>query len=82
MRDRLKMLQQQSRSYLAHEYFNRDWHAEPFAEIHRRFSQAGLQFACPAHYIDHLDMANLTPAQRQCLAEIDDPVLYQSTRDF
>lgn len=82
MRDRFKMLQQQSRSYLAHEYFNRDWHAEPFAEIHRRFSQAGLQFACPAHYIDHLDMANLTPAQRQCLAEIDDPVLYQSTRDF
>lgn len=82
MRDRLKILQQQSRSYLAHEYFNRDWHAEPFAEIHRRFSQAGLEFACPAHYIDHLDMANLTSAQRQCLAGIEDPVLYQSTRDF
>jgi hypothetical protein len=27
-------------------------------------------------------MANLTPAQRQCLAGIDDPVLYQSVRDF
>ncbi|MDR6584848.1 SAM-dependent methyltransferase [Herbaspirillum sp. BH-1] len=82
MRDRLKILQQQPRSYLAHEYFNRDWHAEAFADIHRCLARAGLQFACPAHYIDHLDMANLTPAQRQCLAGISDPVLYQSVRDF
>ncbi|MET3431725.1 SAM-dependent methyltransferase [Herbaspirillum seropedicae] len=82
MRDRLKVLQQQSRSYLAHEYFNRDWHVESFADMHRRFSGAGLEFACPAHYVDHLDMANLTPAQRQQLYEITDPVLQQSVRDF
>ncbi|KAF1037435.1 MAG: putative protein RP789 [Herbaspirillum frisingense] len=82
MRDRLKILQQQGRSYLAHEYFNRDWHAESFADMHRRLSQAGLQFACPAHYADHLDMANLTPAQRQFMQGIADPVMQQSVRDF
>nr|WP_198983873.1 methyltransferase regulatory domain-containing protein [Herbaspirillum sp. ASV7] len=82
MRDRLKLLQQQSHSYLAHEYFNRDWHAESFADMHRQLAQAGLQFACSSHYADHLDMANLTPAQRQLMQEIGDPVLQQSVRDF
>ena len=82
MRDRLKILQQQGRDYLAHEYFNRDWHAESFVAMHRRLSQAGLQFACPANYADHLDMANLTPAQRQFTQGVDDPVMQQSVRDF
>jgi SAM-dependent methyltransferase len=82
MRDRLKLLQQQGRNYLAHEYFNRDWHAESFADMHRRLSSAGLRFACPAHYADHLDLANLTPAQRQFMQGIADPVMLQSVRDF
>ncbi|MCA1324270.1 methyltransferase regulatory domain-containing protein [Herbaspirillum sp. alder98] len=82
MRDRLKILQQQPRSYLAHEYFNRDWHAESFASVHARLSQIGLDFACTAHYADHLDMANLTPSQRQFMQRIEDPVQQQSVRDF
>lgn len=82
MRDRLKILQQQGRNYLAHEYFNRDWHAESFAQLHRRLSEAGLEFACPANYADHLDMANLTQPQRQFMQGIDEPVLRQSVRDF
>ncbi|MFL9924537.1 class I SAM-dependent methyltransferase [Herbaspirillum lusitanum] len=82
MRDRLKILQQQGRNYLAHEYFNRDWHPESFAQMHQRLSSAGLEFACPAHFADQLDMANLTPAQRQFIQGVADPVMRQSVRDF
>lgn len=82
MRDRLGILQQQARGYLAHEYFNRDWHAESFATLERRLSQAGLEFACSANFADHLDLANLTPAQRQFMQGVTDPVMRQSVRDF
>ena len=82
MAERLELVKKQSRHYLAHEYFNRNWHAESFADMADIWSGAGLEFACSADFRDYLDMANLTPEQRAFSAGIGDPHLRQSVRDF
>jgi len=82
MQERIAILKKQSRHYLAHEYFNRDWHVESFADMAEIWSGAGLEFACSADFRDHLDMANLTPAQREFCDAVDDRHLRQSVRDF
>lgn len=82
MQERLELVKKQSRHYLAHEYFNRNWHAESFADMADIWSDVGLEFACSADYRDYLDVANLTPEQRDFSAGIEDRHLRQSVRDF
>src|SRR5450830_278432 len=82
MQERLELIKKQSRHYLAHEYFNRNWHAESFADMADIWAGAGLEFACSADFRDYLDIANLTPQQRDFSAGIDDRHLRQSVRDF
>jgi len=82
MVDRLELLKKQSPHYLAHEYFNRNWHVQSFADMADIWSATGLEFACSADFRDYLDLANLTLPQRQFCAELDDRHLLQSVRDF
>jgi len=80
--ERLKKLKEQNRHYLAHEYFNRDWHPIPFAEMARWLEPAKITYACSAHYLDHIDAINLSADQQNFLKEIPDPMFRQTTRDF
>jgi len=80
--ERLKRLKDHNRHYLAHEYFNRDWHPMHFSTMAHWLEGAKLQFACSANFLDGLDMVNLTQAQQDLLAEIPDPLFKQSVRDF
>lgn len=80
--DRLEALSHESASYLAHEYFARDWQPLSFAQVSESFDAAGLRHAGPADYRDQIDAINLTPAQRGMLAGIADPCLREATRDF
>ncbi len=80
--ERFKLMQGHSRSYLAHEYFNRDWRAMLFGEMVERLAQAKVGFACSAHYHDHIDGLNLSPEQQKFLAEIPDILFRQQVRDF
>jgi len=80
--ERLKYIKGQNRNYLAHEYFNRDWHALPFAEMAKRLEPAKLSFAGSANYLDHIEGLNLMPEQRRFLAGIPDPLFRESVRDF
>jgi SAM-dependent methyltransferase len=79
---RLKAIRDMPRQYLAHEYFNRDWHADLFAEIAESLAEAKLTFACSAHYLDHIDAMNLTADQRRFLGELPDPGFRQTVRDL
>jgi SAM-dependent methyltransferase len=79
---RLKLLRSQSRNYLAHEYFNRDWQPMSFADMAELLGEAKLSYACPAHYVDHIETVNLTQPQRALLEELPDPIFRQSVRDF
>lgn len=80
--ERLKRIMGQNRQYLAHEYFNRDWHPMHFATMAECLEQAKLQYACSASYLDHIDAMNLSPEQQQLLQEITDPTFRESVRDF
>ena len=80
--DRLKMVKGQNRHYLAHEYFNRDWHPMHFAKMAEWLEGGKVQFACSANYLDHIDAVNLTAEQQALLNEIPDPMFRETTRDF
>ncbi len=80
--ERLQKMKEHSRHYLAHEYFNRDWHPMHFATMAHWLEPAKLQFACSANYLDHIDAVNLTAEQQAFLKEIPDPMFRETTRDF
>jgi SAM-dependent methyltransferase len=80
--ERVKKLQDQNRHYLAHEYFNRDWHPMHFATLADWLSETKLNFACSANYLDHIDPINLTSEQQQFLNEIPNTMFRESVRDF
>lgn len=80
--ERLAKLSEQNRHYLAHEYFNRDWHPMHVATVAQWLGPAKVSFACSAHYLDHVNAVNLTPQQQAFLAEIPDAMFRESVRDF
>ncbi|MFZ5776028.1 MAG: class I SAM-dependent methyltransferase [Thermodesulfobacteriota bacterium] len=80
--ERLKKIKEQNRNYLAHEYFNRDWHPMHFAEMAEWLAPAKLNFACSAHYLDHIEALNLSAEQQALLKEIPDPMFREGVRDY
>ncbi len=79
---RLEAMSQQGRAYLAHEYFNRDWHPMPFSEVAEALAEARLTYVGPAGLLDMVDGLHLTVPQQEILAAIPDPVLRESARDL
>lgn len=80
--ERLKLLTGQNRNYLAHEYFNADWHPMYFADMVKWLSPAKVSYACSAHLLDHVEPINLNAEQQALLQDIPDPVLRESARDY
>jgi SAM-dependent methyltransferase len=80
--DRLKKVSEQNRHYIAHEYFNKDWHPMHFSIMSDWLSEAKISFACSAHYLDHIDALNLTSEQQALLKEIPDVIFKETVRDF
>ena len=81
-RERLSKLKDQNRHYLAHEFFNKDWHPMHFAEIADLLSDAKLDFAASANLLDHVDYLHLSPDQQKFLHDIPDLTLRETVRDF
>jgi len=80
--ERIKKIQGQNKHYLAHEYFNKDWHPMHFSQIAKMLKPAKVDFVCSAHLIDSIPNVNLSEDQRNFLAEIPDTILRESVRDF
>ena len=80
--EKIKQIKDQNRHYLAHEYFNRDWHPMHFATMAKWMESAKLTYACSAHYLDSVHAVNLTPEQQAFLQDIHDPMFKQTVRDF
>lgn len=77
----LDTMRKHDRTYLAHEYFNRDWMPMSFAGIAKWLEFRKLQFAGSAHFLDHVPRLNLTEPQRTLLGDIPDPNFRESVRD-
>ena len=80
--DKIKQIKGQNRHYLAHEYFNRDWHPMHFGTMAEWLEPAKLTYACSAHYFDHVVKLNLTDDQQAFLNGIHDPMFKQTVYDF
>jgi hypothetical protein len=80
--EKIKQIKGQNRHYLAHEYFNRDWHPMHFATMAKWMESAKLTYACSANYLDHINVVNLTADQQAFLKDIQDPMFKQTVRDF
>jgi SAM-dependent methyltransferase len=80
--ERLGKIKEQNSHYLAHEYFNRDWHPMHFATMQQWLEPAKVQYACSAHYADFMDVLHLSSEQQQFLAALPDPMFRESVRDF
>lgn len=81
-KDRLAKIKGQTRHYLAHEYFNKDWHPMHFADLSRWLAPAKVEFGCSAHLLDSVTKINFSEQQRALMDEIPDAVLKESVRDF
>jgi len=80
--ERLKGIKGQNRNYLAHEYFNRDWLPIPFSRMAEWLAPTKVNYACSAHFLDHIDAVNLTVEQQALLKEIPDAMFRETVRDF
>lgn len=80
--ERVKKIKDQSRNYLAHEYFNRDWLPMSFARMAEWLGPAKLNFACSANYLDYINVVNFTAEQQALLKEIPDAMFRETVRDF
>lgn len=80
--ERLKAIKNHNRNYLAHEFFNADWHPMPFSEAAAYLEQAKLSFAASSNLVSHIDALHLTGPQQQLLASIAHPMLRESVRDY
>ena len=82
IQNRIDKMKKQSPSYLAHEYFNKDWRPMFFSEISEILNSAKLEYACSAHYIDLVDAVNLTEEQRGFLKNIKSVNFRETVRNF
>lgn len=79
---RVEQMSKKDAHYLAHEYFNKDWTPIYFSEMAQWLSQAKLDYACSAHFPDHVDAVNLSPEQQSFLNEYKDTIFHETLRDF
>lgn len=77
----LREIRSKKKSYLAHEYFNRDWHPMHFSQVATELMPIGLRYLGQADFSDSYDQWRLSETQRALLGAIDDPVLRETARD-
>jgi SAM-dependent methyltransferase len=80
--ERLEKIQAQPRSYLAHEFFNKDWNPFYFSDVHSEMNEAKLSYVGSANLLDHIDAVNLTVDQQRLLAGVSDPAQRETIRDY
>lgn len=78
----LDRLRSKDRRYLAHEYFNADWHPLPFAAVSDQLGAAKLSFAASAGLLDHFERLHVNEAGQAILRDIADPDYRESVRDY
>ncbi len=58
--EKLKGFKTQNRNYLAHEFFNADWHPMPFSEAAGYLEGAKLSYGASANLASHIEACSLS----------------------
>lgn len=82
LKDRFEGVRKQSRPYIAHEYFNRDWTIFYHTDVARDMRNAKLDYATTVELFEHLDNFNLTAEQQALLQSTENPEHREVMRDF
>jgi SAM-dependent methyltransferase len=82
LKQRLDQIKTQDRSYLAHEYYNADWHPMPFSKAADHLAQAKLTYAANASILENLAGISLPATAQPILQAIRDPIMRETTRDY
>lgn len=72
----------QDRRYLTHEYLNTHWEPLAHAQVVKDLERAKLSYGCSATISHNIDELAVKPDLRAILAEIADPALAETARDF
>jgi SAM-dependent methyltransferase len=81
-KQRLGSLGKQDPSYLAHEYYNANWSPFYHADVAADMAGAKLGYAGSATLIDNFAQFVLAPAMTKLVAEVSDPVMAETVKDF
>lgn len=75
-------VEERSTTYLAHEYLNQYWKPLFFADVARDYAEAKLEYVGSAKPIELFDQLMLTEEQQELIAQIPDPVVAETVRDY
>ncbi|QEI08806.1 methyltransferase [Pigmentiphaga aceris] len=80
--ERLKQIAGQDRHYLAHEYFNGEWHIGYFTDVVDALADAKVEYAGPAQPIDGMDALHIGSEGIAFLNKITNPTMREQARDY
>jgi hypothetical protein len=81
-KDFFEKLGRHNRAYLAHEYLNEAWTPFYHSQVAAELEAAKLSFLGSAALLEHVDSINLTADQQSILADLDDPTIRETIRDY
>lgn len=79
---RLKAIEGQSAAYLAHEYFNADWHVFYFRDVVATLEPLGLSYCGSAHLGNNVDTLQVKSEFRAAVDHARDVVERETLKDF
>ena len=82
LKDRFDKLKTLNRNYVVHEYLNENWTLLYHLDVVAEMDAAKLTYVGSAAFLEQIDAVYLTAEQQQLVAEIADPVLRETVRDF
>ncbi|WP_374764216.1 methyltransferase regulatory domain-containing protein [Yunchengibacter salinarum] len=80
--EQVRALMAKDRSYLAHEFFNRNWHAFHFHDLAEQMSAAKLDFLIGARPGEEQPTFQLPKGGMDLVDSVRDPWLKESVKDF
>ncbi len=80
--DRLVKIRDEHPNYVAHEFFNAEWHPMPFGDLAKIMAEAKLSFGTSARVGDQIDALNISTGGRKILSSFKNPTFAEGVKDF
>lgn len=74
-------IRKHNQNYLAHEYYNANWHPTTIAAVSDQLAEAKLSYATSATILETLPGISAPVSANEILKDIHDPILRELTRD-
>lgn len=80
--EKLRSILAEAPAYVAHEYFNADFHPLYFADLAAELESASLSYVGPANLLEHVPGATLGSGQEALIADLSPGRKRETARDF